>query len=181
MTWWFFRRAITFRFLPERADYDPASPWIGSGRFDDGRRLTLYLADAPEAAVAEFLRRHPELLYLQDALKIRVFEIEVVSDQRLLDVRVDADARAVGIEPDRLVSSDLDESIRYAECRELAARVEAECIGIGYPSAALRSDHHWNMVLFGPPGDWTAERVREVTPPRVVPGEVRPIGSPATA
>lgn len=170
--WWVVGRLSTYRYVPAEATYDPGSPWAGSGRFDDGKRLTLYVADAPQTAVAEFLRRHPEFLDLQDALRIRVYEVIVITEDRVLDVRTPADAAAAGITHARLVSSESDEKTRYVECRALADTTQAECIGIAYPSAALDAEH-WSLVLFGPRGDaWTSEPAREVPRPFVSPGDV---------
>ena len=42
-----------YRYLPYAATYSPDAPYgSGDGRFDDGLRFTLYVADAPEAATA---------------------------------------------------------------------------------------------------------------------------------
>lgn len=122
--------------------------------------------------MAEFLRRHPEFLALQDALRIRVYEVVVATEDRVLDVRTPAGAAAVGIDQARLISSEANEKSRYVECRRLADLIQAECIGIAYPSAAL-DGQHWSLVLFE--RGWTTERATEVDRPFVPPGDVRVI------
>ncbi len=167
-----------YRYLAEGATYAPDSPWNGgAGRFDNGRRYTLYLANTPEGAVAEFLRRHPEFLGLQDVLRIRVFRVGATTLRRCRDVRDDAKAAASGITIERLTSNDADEARRYRECRELAARSE-DGAGITYPSAARQVAGSWCVVLFGEEGDrWSSAGWVEVARPHVNPAEVTPLPS----
>lgn len=139
------------------------------GRFDNGVRLTLYVSESPEGAMAEYLRRHPEFLDGQGNLAIRLFEVQIAIDSTL-DVRTVSHASIVGIPFERLRSSDRDEATRYHECRLLADEVEPRGVSIGYPSAALR-DRASNFVVFGPesPGTWVVSDVAEIDLPYVEP------------
>lgn len=153
--WWRPVSCKLYKYLRATAGYAPDAPYPSEARFGDGSYKTLYLAESPEGAVAEFLRRNPEFLEMQDKLAIKVYELAVDVGDQSLDVR-DADGQnAVGIGSDRLTSSEPDERVRYAECRALASDVIAiGHIGIGYPSAALTSGA-WNLVLFGEPSSRT--------------------------
>jgi RES domain-containing protein len=164
-----------YRYLPDRVGYDPDSPYATSGgRFDDGRRPTLYLASSPEGAIAEFLRRHPELMEFQDALRIQVFEVRVRVHACCLDVRFPDRAAAAGIDLARLLSNDSDETQRYEYSREVAASPEIDA-GIAYPSAAHAAPA-WCLVLFGPEGGgWSSEGFESVTRPWVNPVNVSTI------
>ncbi len=161
-----------FRYLDEGASYDPDSPYPTSGgRFDDGKRPTLYLASSREGAVAEFLRRHPEFLGMQDFLRIRVFAVRVHVTKRCLDLRWDDLSRRAGIELVRLMSNDRDGAIRYAYSRTVADLVDAEA-GIAFPSAAY-APPTWCLVLFGHEGErWRSEGFSPVTRPAVDPAAV---------
>jgi hypothetical protein len=126
--------------------------------------------------MAEFYRRNPGLLAMQDDVSIRLSHIQVEVEADCLDVRTDEQALAAGIATDRLLSSEADEKVRYQECRELADEVEAaDGQGIAYPSAAMPTADAWNLVLFGPeaPGSWTSLAVAGIHPlPLVPPSEV---------
>jgi hypothetical protein len=170
--WWQPGDVSLYRFIPTYAEYSPASPWHGSGRFDNGSRLTLYLASTREAAIAEFLRRHPELLDFQDALRIRLFRVDVLVSGSCLDVRTREKAASAEVEFDRLRSNDADEETRYWECRRLADEVEVVGHGIGYPSAAV-NNHDWCLVLFGESGQgWEAASWEEIPRVHVPPDSV---------
>lgn len=162
-----------FRWIPGNAAYDPDGPWTTPGRFGDGTFKTIYFADTDSAAVAEFLRRNPELMDFQDSLTIRLYSLDLDAAGECVDVRTDAHAHGVGIPLDRLQSSDADESVRYRECRELARDAHGRGrAGIAYRSAATVWDA-WNLVLFGDQGvDWRCDEWRLVPRPSLDPGEV---------
>jgi hypothetical protein len=160
-------RLRCYRFIPASAVYSPTSGHPGSGRFDNGTRLTLYVSSDAEGAAAEFFRRHPELLPLQGAVSLRVFEMELTTHTPLLDVRTEAGATAAGTTLERMTSSDADEAVRYGECRTLADRVDARFPGIAWPSAAY-SDSIYCVVLFGMNRDrWYLDMVSEIAKPLV--------------
>ena len=168
-TWWVPGPVRLYKWMPNAANYSPDSPWWSRGRFGDRTHKTLYLAESAAAAVAEFLRRHPEFIDLQAHLTIGIYEIVLSIEGNCLDVRADQDAEACGINRARLVSSEEDEGVRYAECRLLAeAVIESEGVGIAYPSAAA-SWGQWNLVLFGDPqgGKWLSLEVSAVARPVV--------------
>ncbi len=143
--------ALFYKWMPANSNYPPASPWNSPGRFGDTTHKTLYLAESSEGAIAEYLRRHPEFLDLQDFLVIQIFEIEISVNQICLDVRTESDAISCGISMARLTSSEANEVVRYAECRILAKTVINDGgVGIYYPSAAAMW-RPWNLVLFGDP------------------------------
>ncbi len=158
---------VIYRYLEAAATYDPDSPYQTSGgRFDNGRRLTVYLASSPEGAVAEYLRRNPEFLALQDFLRIRVFEVRVHVQGRCLDIRTDSQASLAGVELATLTSDDPDESARYGYWRGVADAVNEEA-GIAYPSAA-HAPPAWCLVLFGAEGDrWVSQGFMEIPRPTV--------------
>ena len=150
--------------------YDPAQAWPGTGRFDDGIEPTLYLANSPEGAVAEYLRRHPELFGL--ALLVELWEIAVDVIKPALDLRGPIAQSTVGVRLDRLTSSDKNELERYRECRALMRDViSASLTGVLYPSAALRTGERWNLVLRGSDG-WTSAATGQISPPSVAEGDV---------
>lgn len=145
------------------------SPWYGGGRFGTGSYKTLYVASSARGAMAEFFRRHPEFLDLQEDLMIRLFKLDLRVEGECLDVRTEDAARAVGIEPSRLTSSDPDEDVRYRECRELAGiMLERDGTGITYPSAST-GPPTWNFVLFGDQkaGRWVCLNRSSVEIPRI--------------
>jgi RES domain-containing protein len=160
-----------FRVLDAAAAYAPDDPFASTGgRFSDGTRKVLYLAASPEGAVAEWLRHHPEFLLMQDALRVRVSSVGVdVPAQLTLDVRTKAQAERIPFPFERLRSSDADEDVRYAECRELALDSEGSA-GIAFPSAAYGADGAWNVVLVGEQGDrWVSTGHAAVDRPEVPP------------
>lgn len=164
-----------YRWIPPGREYAPVAPWPGTGRFDNGETPTLYLSMTADAAVAEYFRRHPELLRFQEGLKIRLFQIHISALGNGLDVSAEDLAKAVGVEWERLRSSDLRRSERYEQCQELAEAVKrADGISIRYPSAALESAV--NVVLFGDDQRlWTAEVDSEIDLPLVDPERVHPL------
>jgi hypothetical protein len=162
--------------MDNAATHEPDSPWYTMGRFGDGSHKTLYLAESPRSAVAEFLRRHPEFMDLQEDLDISIYEIqtEVVCD--CLDVRTEPAATSVGMPYDRLTSSEADEETRYMECRELGAQaLQAAFCGIGYPAAGATWDT-WNLVLLGDAnehGRWRVSGAHVVDRPSLEAADVR--------
>lgn len=165
-----------YKWQDSAATYTPDSPWYGIGRFGDGSRKTIYLAESARGAMAELFRRHAELFGLEGGdLNIRLYALEVEVVGPCLDVRDSAGQAAVGIEAERLTSSDQEDDVRYAECRQLADdTVAGGMIGIGYPSAAAQWQT-WNVVLFDDQDTarWTCSAVAEVsTLPEVLPTEV---------
>jgi hypothetical protein len=157
-----------FRYLVPEDPRSPIEPSRGSGRFGAGERLILYTASTPGGAVAEYFRRHPELIAVQVSLKLRIYEMSV-SANPTLDVTTAEGARDAAIEPDRLVSSDEDEETRYRECRELATQVEdSGGAGILYPNVALQDGSSWNAALFGERDvAWIVELGAAIQPPRI--------------
>lgn len=179
--WWCPSEIVLYRQLTHSAYWSPLAPYpADGGRFDDGRRLTLYLAKNPQAAAAEFFRRHPELLEFQHLSRIRVFQVDLRVEGDCLDVRTEECATAAGIEFARLTSSDANVVIRYAECRALAIDVDdADGAGIAYPSAAwIGSEEPWNLVVFGRDGElWRGRSFTEFPRPWVDPSTVVPLPS----
>jgi len=164
-----------YRWIPPTADYEPISPWLGNGRFDDGRTPTLYVGLTAEGALAEYFRRHPELTQFQSRLKLRLFRIRISAVREGLDVSVERLAAAVGIAWERLTSSDISRKRRYRRCQELAvAVIDDNGISIRCPSAAY--ERSTCLVLFGEnTDDWTAEVDSEIELPLIDPDLVRPL------
>ena len=128
--------------------------------------------------MAEFFRRHPELLDFQGELRIVLFELEVDVRRNGLDVRTVIGQAAVGISLLRLTSSEANEAVRYAECQNLAALVIVHNMsGIGYPSAAAKWSGAWNLVLFGDqiPMNWNSNVHSQVPRPLIAASDVQPI------
>lgn len=164
-----------YRWLDVAATYDPDGPWPSAGRFGDGTVKTLYVAESPDGAIAEYLRRHPEFVELQESLRLRVYEIDLEVVAVCVDVRDAAGQLAAGIAEARLTSSESDESIRYAECRALASdAIASGAVGIAYPSAAAAWST-WNLVLFGDrsTSTWVSHGFRVVARPMVSGSDVR--------
>lgn len=161
--------------MPPNARYRSCEAWPGSGRFDDGTTPTLYLSFTPEGATAEYLRRNPEFMDIQDYLKIDIFEVYISSESEGLDVSSENLADAVGIEWERLRSSDTNEQIRYRECQQLAREViDVSGVSIKYPSAALEATY--NVVLFQTEtSNWAADQGARIPTPQVNPELVTPL------
>ena len=167
-----------YRQLPGDAPYSPVTPWRGKGRFSDGGHLVLYLSSTAVGAVAEFLRRNPEFLELQDSLRIQLFKIEILVKGDALDVRHEDCQQKVGIPLESLTSSDADEAMRYQECRALGGIVAKRASAISSPSAALRHGS-WTVALFGEPsgGGWQPVGHTTEERPLVLADDVRLIDS----
>lgn len=177
-TTWQQHAGLLYKWLDNAATHAAESPWFTLGRFGAGAHKTLYLAESAKGAMAEYLRRHPELLDFQEDLDITVYEVETAAGCDCLDVRKAAMSAAIGFPHDRLTSSEHDEVVRYAECRTLAAQVQGTALcGIAYPSAAA-TWATWNLVLFGEanqPGRWRVQPSRPVARPLLSPVDVRPL------
>lgn len=174
--WVTFGSLRAFRYIRYRAPWSPAAASNSSGgRFDNGVRLTLYVADNAKAATAEFYRRNPEFLPDQTIARIQVFALDLTIVGRCLDVRTPANAAAVAIPFDRLRSNDRDEATRYAECRRLADDTEPVGCGIAYPSAASTATGAWSLVLFGLPAaaTWRCDNYDELVVPEITESDVR--------
>lgn len=172
--------ATVYRFVPPTAPYSAASPWVTTdGRFDDGVTPTLYLSFSPEGAIAEFYRRHSELLAFQGRLKVQLFRVNLSARSHGLDVSTQELADEVGVPFERLRSSDLKRNPRYHECRQLSKAVHSKGgISVHYPSAAYEATN--NVVAFGAPGiSWEAYVDDEVPVPVLEPALVRvlPVGA----
>ena len=166
-----------FRWIDAITRFVPSFTHKGRGRFGDGTRYVAYFAESAAGAVAEFLRRHPEFLYQQENLNIRVYKVDLSVPGTLLDVRTEALAAAAGVRVERLTSSEQDEQARFQECWALAARAdEALFVGILYQSAAARWTA-WNVALFGKSSEatWRVLDAREVDVPQVHRDLVRPL------
>ncbi len=168
-----------YRWIPATATYGVIAPWPGNGRFDCGS-ATLYLCHSPEGAMAEYFRRHPELLAYQHRFKARLFRISFTGIHDGLDVSSEANALLVGIAWDRLRSSDLRRPKRHQECQALATEVVNDGgVTISYPSAAY--ENVTSVVTFGDGGlpHWTLDSEVEITHPHVDPAQVRvlPVGA----
>lgn len=165
-----------FRWTPAGAEYAPDSPWPSVGRFGDGSFKSIYFAETPKGAIAEFLRRNPEFIALQDHLRVRLYEIVLDVSGECLDVRLPQHQAEVGISLERLTSSELDERDRYVACWDLARATRSSgAIGIAYPSAAANWADAWNLALFGDPSDrtWRPLAVNEQSPPTLAADEIR--------
>jgi hypothetical protein len=130
--------------------------------------------------MAEFFRRHPELLDFQEDLRILLFALEISVTQDGLDVRTQIGQVAVGISFLQLTSSDANESVRYADCHRLAIAVFAQNLsGIAYPSAAAKWSGAWNLVLFGDQDTkkWTSTGHFHMTRPLLTAGEIRTVST----
>lgn len=168
------------RVIQHDAGYEPDAPYQSlEGRFSNGSRSVLYVADQAEGALAEWLRWHPELLELQDYLRVHVFQISISITSTSLDVRTEGQAALIPFPFERLVSDDRDESVRYRECRALADDCEAASgTGIRSPSAADPEFRRSNVTLFGEEGgDWHSDGYFEVPRPYIPVTAVRPLTS----
>lgn len=164
-----------FKWQPNDATYEPCSPYPSVSRFGDGTHKTVYFAESMKGAMAEFFRRSPELLDFQDDLAIVLYQLEVEIVGDCLDLRGKPSRSAVGITLERLTSSETDETVRYQECRELAADVVREAlVGVVYPSAAATWNDAWNLVLLGDQSSrtWECKGHSQVPPPHLAAGEV---------
>lgn len=166
--------AVLYRQIPQEAEHSPVDPWPGRGRFGDGTHLVLYLSSTATGAIAEFLRRHPEFLELQDRLRIQLFRIEMLVDGNTLNLRGEACRERVGISLASLTSSDANEDVRYEDCRVLARKVATVAIGLCSPSAAIQ-DGTWTLALFNEPedGEWRPANHIEEDRPFVEPSHVQ--------
>ena len=80
--------------------------------------MTLYVSESAVGATAEFYRRNPEFLDNQPPLaKLSVFQLDLELMTRTLDVRSPGNATTVGINFDRLRSSEARPARRYRECQ----------------------------------------------------------------
>lgn len=166
---------VTYRWQDESSIHPPDSPWFSHSRFCDGEHKVLYLAESAAGAVAEFLRRFPELIDFQDDLRIVVFEMSMRVDGQCLDLRSSDAAAALPIDEARLTSSEADERARYAECRAVAKLIlDSGLTGLFYPSAAT-TWRAWNLVLFGDSrvGTWTCDGFQAVERPKLEAHDVR--------
>ena len=171
-------KVSVYRQIPHGATYGPTDPWRGSGRFGDGSRLVLYLSSTDEGAMAEYFRRHPELIDLQDDLRLQLFRVELSVNGRSLDLRNQPCQNKVGINEESLTSSEHDEEVRYRLCRALAGRVADIGTGICSLSAAIGKGV-WTLVLFDEPGtDWVATAFTPHPRPKVSANKIRPIQRP---
>ncbi len=171
---------LLHRVVQDDADYDPDDPFQSvSGRFSNGTRWVIYLAEEAEGALAEWLRWHPEFLDLQDELRVHIFQVRVDVKARSLDVRTGEQAALSSFPFHRLVSNDEDESIRYQECRALADDCDANGGGgIRSPSAADPWFLHCNFTLFGEKGgSWISRGFIEVPRPTISRDSVRHFSS----
>ena len=169
---------VGYKWQSSDAIYAPCNPHPSLGRFGDGTAKTVYVAESGRGAMAEFFRRSPELFDFQDDLVIVLYELDLEIAGNCLDVRDEASRQTVGIPLDRLTSSELDESTRYGECRQLAQDVASQRLwGILYPSAAATWADAWNMVLFGDqsPVGWECRDHRELARPRLKSADVSPL------
>lgn len=176
--WVTFGALRAYRYVRFRSPWPPDAEYNdSSGRFNNGIRFTLYVADDVMGATAEFYRRNPEFLDDQSIADIRVFALDLVIPGRCLDVRTQAYAHAVGVTFDRLRSNDSNEAVRYAECRALAEVVEPLGCGIAFPSAAYVTPSPWCLVLFGRPSNatWRCASYTEIATPIISPSEVRQV------
>ena len=161
---------LGYKWQPNDAAYLPCSPYPGRGRVGCGTFGSVYVANSGRGAMAEFFRRHPELLALQDDVDVVLHELDLETHVDALDLRTEPSQQSVGITIERLNSSDADEDARYAECRQLASEVIAEeLVGILFPSAAANWPDAWNVVLFGlqSGATWECNGHRQVPTPRV--------------
>lgn len=136
------------------------------------------MAETDRGAMAEFFRRSPDLLDFQDELAIALYELDLEVADECLDTRTSALQAVVGITHERLTSSDSDENIRYADCRNLSLEaVSAGLVGIYYPSAAATWPTAFNLVLFGhqSSASWQCLAHREVDRPRMTSADVNPL------
>ncbi|TFC19717.1 RES domain-containing protein [Cryobacterium algoritolerans] len=155
-----------YKWTPAGILYDPVCPWPSLGRFGSGQHKTLYLAETAKGALAEYFRRHPELLSFQTELVISMYEIDLNIQRDCLDLRDLTDQTAIGASADFLVSTDPDEGLRYAECRLIAESAVAEGIpGIVYPSAAANWPRAWNIVFLGEQDDVNWSHIASVLIP----------------
>ena len=154
------------------------APWSGGGRFDCGPP-TVYLSRTSQGALAEYFRRHPELLPYQERFNGVLFELNFDGIHDGLGVHTEDKAQRVGIPWDRLRSSDLRRHKRYQECQALASEVVDEGgHTIIYPSAA--HEGVTNVVTFGDGGEhWTLTSQGEIERPYLDPSMVRalPLGA----
>lgn len=161
--------------LDAEAAYAPDDPFQSSeGRYSNGIRKVLYVAQTPEVAISEYLRHHPEFLDLQPYLRLRISEITIeVPVVATLDVRTEEQAAKIPFPYHRLLSSERDACTRYADCRELADSCDSSS-GVTGPSAALAVPGPWTYALFGERGDrWVSNGCTDVPRPTIDPASVR--------
>ncbi len=177
--WRVWEQGDVYRFQQESSPYPVDGSWpTNRGRFDNGVRHTLYLATSAVTAVAEYFRRHPELLEFQGRTRLRTYQMRLEPITEGLDLRTAEQIHVCGFDGSRLRSSERDESQRYKECRELAVVVEAQGgSGIAHQSAAYMDGQ--TFALFGQQSDgrWKLSAPVEVPTPAVDPAQVRVIES----
>lgn len=131
---------------PFAADHVP--PQQGSGRFDLGDGLVLYLAESPEHAVGELLqgfrgRPFHDAFLRRFGHPLALVRITVTDDiaRRIVDLDDPARLAALGIRPSDVASDD------RSRTREIAARLHADgATGLRWWSR-LTGDWH-GVVLF---------------------------------
>lgn len=177
---WFVPGSLSvYRVLDAEATYAPDAPFPSSeGRYSNGIRKVLYVAQTPEVAVSEYLRHHPEFLGLQPYLRLRISEITLdVPAVEALDVRTEEQAAKIPFPYHRLVSSERDAVTRNSDCQELADSCDGSS-GITGPSAALAVLGPWTFALFGERGDrWISNGCADVPRPTIDPASVRLLDS----
>lgn len=167
-----------YKWLDALATYEPCSPYPSTGRFGNGDHKTVYVADSARGAMAEYFRRHPEFLNLQDDLVITLYELDLQIAGQCLDTCEDGSRSRIGISEDQLTSSDADEEVRYRDCRELASEtIAAGFVGILYPSASASWPGAQNLVLFHDqtPSTWQCDGHRAIDRPCLTAAEVHPL------
>jgi len=170
-----------FRALVTDAPYPADEPYhLGGGRFCNGMRLTLYVADSAETAMSEWLRHNPEMIDLQDDLLVSVFAIDISWSRNVLDVRTPDLAALIPFPFDRLISNDANGDTRYRECRELADSCDAVGGGgITWDSPSAPGLGRWNRVFFGNRGEgWVSVVTSSVDRPRIPSHSIRSVPIP---
>src|SRR5690349_4447524 len=121
-TWRAAGERVVFRWIPPDVPYGVVAPWPGTGRFDCGV-ATLYFSHSAEGALAEFFRRHPELLTCHAGVNVGLVRLRVVCDVDCMDVSLQDKAAVVGMSGERLRSSDARRPEGFSECQVLALAV----------------------------------------------------------
>jgi hypothetical protein len=88
-------KCVLYRWIPDTADYGVIDGWRGRGRFDCGPP-TLYFSFAAAGALAEWYRRHPEMLPYQN-IKGTLSEVELNGSGEGLNVSTQNNAATVGV------------------------------------------------------------------------------------
>jgi len=166
-----------FRLLSADAPYPPDDPFASDGgRFCDASIPTLYVAEQPETAVAEYLRWNPELIGLQDVLSLRLFRFTAKINAEEYDLMTAGCGDPFDVPVSWPNPEHADPSVRYRDTRTLARWVFGDQNGaaIRFRSAARPAADSPNHVLFADRWERTSD-IEEVERPFVDGSDIVPL------